>query len=195
MRLRNRSPRTRRGVAAIEMAGVTIFFIVPMIIGIWEVGRLIHVQQVVANSAREGARFAAQGFTIKSDGTQIQIKRLTGTPNVKDVVTDYLRSAGLTTLAPGDVTVTFTFTTARSTNYTPIAGLDPVGTTWPTGTLPTEPCWGDKGETFTLFVSVPWDKVRWIDLGIVRPTTVSYTVTWRMLIDDEFQVNTTIPTW
>ena len=39
-----------------ELALVTMLFVVPLIFGIWEVGRLIHVQQVVSNSAREGAR-------------------------------------------------------------------------------------------------------------------------------------------
>src|SRR5262249_29828836 len=57
MRLRTGPPR--RGVAAIEMGFVTMLFVIPLIIGIWEVGRMIHVQQVVANAAREGARLAA----------------------------------------------------------------------------------------------------------------------------------------
>lgn len=180
MRRRNRP--VRRGVAAIELGFVTMLFVVPLIIGIWEVGRMVHVKQIVANSAREGARLAAQGFTIKSDGTQVQIKSSTGSPNVKDVVVDYLRASGLTNLTAADVTVTFTFTGPRTTN--PGAG-----------TTPTEPYLGDKGEPFTVYVSVPWDKVRWLNLGLLNPTEVHYTVGWRMLIDEAFTVNTTLPTW
>src|SRR4051812_10693637 len=87
MRLRSH-PARRRGVAAIELGFVTMLFVVPLIIGIWETGRLIYIQQVVANAAREGARLAAQGFTIKADGTIVQIHTTTGNPNVKDAVVD-----------------------------------------------------------------------------------------------------------
>jgi hypothetical protein len=175
-------PARRRGVAAIELGFVTMVFVVPLIIGIWEVGRLIHVQQVVANSAREGARLAAQGFTIKTDGTTVQIHKATGTPNVKDVVYDYLRASGFTNLQPSDVTVTFQFTAPRQTN--PGAG-----------STPSEPYQGEKGQPFTVFVSIPWEKVRWINIGLLRPTTVHFTVHWRMMIDDAFTINETLPAW
>ncbi len=194
MRLRTTRP-IRRGVAAVEFGFVTMLFVVPLIIGIWETGRLIQVQQIVANSAREGARLAAQGFTIKTDGTLLQIKSATGVPNVTEAVCDYLRAAGLTNLSNSDVTVTFQFTTARTTDYSPISGVDPTGTSYPAGSIPPEPCYGEKGEIFTVFVSVPWNKVRWINMGILQPNNVQFTVTWRMLIDDAFTVNTSIPTW
>lgn len=193
MRLRRSTPR--RGVAAVEFGFVTLLFVVPLLLGIWEVGRLIHVKQLVANSAREGARLAAQGLTIKSDGTQVQIRKDSGNPNVKDAVVDYLRAAGLTTVTPDDVTVTFQFTAARTTAYSPVPGIDPVGTSYPVGSIPPEPCYGEKGEEFTVTVSVPWDRVRWINLGVLRPDRVEFTVTWRMLSDDAFTVNTTLPTW
>lgn len=180
--MRRRAHPARRGVAAIELGFVTMLFVVPMIIGIWEVGRLIHIQQVVANSAREGARLAAQGFTIRSDGTQVQIHKDSGSPNVKDVVVDYLRASGLTNLTASDVTVTFTFTAPKTTAPD-------------IGTIPTEPYLGEKGQPFTVFVSVPWQKVRWINLGVLSPTDVQFTVTWRMMIDEAFTVNTTLPTW
>jgi Flp pilus assembly protein TadG len=180
MRRPNRPVRS--GVAAIELGFVTMLFVVPLIIGIWEVGRMVHVKQVVANSAREGARLAAQGFTIRPDGTQVQIHKDSGNPNVKDVVVDYLRGAGLTTLTHADVTVTFAFTAPRVT--------DPGA-----GTTPTQPYLGEKGQPFTVHVSVPWEKVRWLNLGLLTPTDIQYTVTWRMLIDEAFVVNDTLPTW
>jgi len=179
---RRMNPACRRGVAAIELGFVTMFFVVPLIIAIWEVGRYIHVKQIVANSAREGARLAAQGFTMKPDGTAVQIQRTVGSPNVTDTVYDYLRASGLTNIQPSDVTMTFTFTTPRTT--------DPGS-----GTTPAEPYQGDKGETFTVYVSIPWNKVRWTTLGVLQPTDVHYTVTWRMLIDEAFTVNETLPPW
>jgi Flp pilus assembly protein TadG len=179
---RRMNPARRRGVAAIELGFVTILFVTPLIIAIWEVGRYIHVKQIVANSAREGARLAAQGFTMKPDGTAVQIQKATGSPNVTSTVYEYLLAAGLTNIQPSDVTVTFTFTTARLTN--PGAG-----------TTPTEPYLGEKGETFTVYVSIPWNKVRWTNLGVLQPSDVHYTVTWRMLIDEAFTVNQTLPPW
>jgi Flp pilus assembly protein TadG len=199
MRLRTRPPRP--GVAAIELAFVTMLFMVPLMLAIWETGRLIHVQQVVANAAREGARLAGQGFTIRTDGTQLQIKKDTGSPSVKEAVVNYLRAAGLTTLTDADVTVEFQFAPApntagaRTTAYVPIPGVDPAGTSWPAGSRPTEPCWGEKGQEFQVRVSVPWEKVRWTSLGLLRPANVEFTATWRILTDDAFVVNTALPRW
>jgi Flp pilus assembly protein TadG len=178
---RNRQLR-KSGVAAIELGFVTTLFIVPMLIGIWEVGRLIHVKQLVANSAREAARLAAQGYTILSNGTQVQINVSTGTPNVQQTAYESLLGAGLTQLQSSDVTVTFAFTSPLTTG--PNAG-----------TTPSQPYQGQKGESFTVNVSIPWSKVRWTSLGIVNPSTVQYTATWQMLVDDTFTVNDTLPSW
>ncbi len=177
MLLRNKKLR-KSGVAACELAFVTVVFVVPMIIAIWEVGRLIHVKQLVANSAREGARLAAQGYTILSNGTQVQINTSTGTPNVQQTVYEYLLGAGLSQLQLTDVTVTFTFTSPTST-----------------GTYPTQPYQGQKGESFTVYVSIPWSKVRWTSLGLIQPADVHYTATWMMLVDDTFTINPALPSW
>lgn len=175
--VRRTRPR-RRGVAAVEMALVTMFFVLPLMIGVWEVGRLVYVQQVVTEGAREGARLAGQGIVIKEDGTITNVYTSTGSVNVKDQVYQYLVSNGLTGLAPSDVTVTFTFKTPTAT-----------------GTFPTEPYLGEKGMAFDVFVSVPWSKVRWVNLGIVNPTTVYFTASWQTLTDDPFTINTNLPTW
>jgi ABC-2 type transport system ATP-binding protein len=45
----------RRGVAVVELA-VLLPFLLVVLLGIWEVGRLIEVQQILNNAAREGAR-------------------------------------------------------------------------------------------------------------------------------------------
>lgn len=194
---RSHHPR-RRGVAAIELAFVTMLLIIPLLLGIWEVGRLVQVQQIVSNAAREGARLSAQGYTINPDtGTLTQIKIDSGAVPIKAAVYDYLYAAGLKNLQPADVTVTFGYTTAspgRTTNYVPIAA-DPPGTNYPIGSKPPEPCYGEKGMIFTVTVTVPWDRVRWINMGIVNPTTVTFTATWQMLMDERFTVNETLPTW
>ena len=46
---------SRRGIAAVEAAFIMPFLILLML-GVWEVGRLFDAAQVVANACREGAR-------------------------------------------------------------------------------------------------------------------------------------------
>jgi Flp pilus assembly protein TadG len=189
-----RTHLARRGVASVELALVTILLVVPLMIGIWEVGRLVQVQQVVSNATREGARLSSQGYTINASGAPTQIKINSGTTSVKNAVYQYLYAAGLTNLQPSDVTVTFAYVTGRTTDYVPVAG-DPSGTSYPAGSKPPEPCFGEKGQVFVLTVSIPWDRVRWVNLGLVNPSTVSFTVSWEMLADERFQVNEQLPTW
>jgi hypothetical protein len=110
------------------------------------------------------------------------------------VVYQYLYAAGLTNLVSSDVTVTFAFTSGRVTDYVPTA-TDPSGTSYPAGSLPPDPCFGEKGQSFTVYVSIPWNKVRWINMGLVNPTKVEYSATWQMLIDERFTLNPTLPTW
>ncbi len=73
----------RPGVAAVELAFVLPLLLLPMVFGLWEVGRLVQVQQAVANAAREGARAASTGEYTNSQ--------------VKTVVTNYLTNAGIDT--------------------------------------------------------------------------------------------------
>lgn len=174
--MRRRKIQARRGVAAVELAFVVLFFFIPVLFGIWEAGRLIEVQQIVSNSAREGARLAAQGYTINSAGAPTQIMANSGTPNVHDTVYQYLVTAGFANLQPADVTVSFAFTQPRSD-----------------GTIPSDPYLGEQNEQFTVTVSIPWNKVRWVNVGLIQPSRVTFTATWQMLIDSPFTVNQSMP--
>jgi Flp pilus assembly protein TadG len=170
--------KNRRGVAAVELALVSTLFVVPLLIGVWELGRMIQVQQILCNSARDGARLAAQGYTVNTTGAPTQIMASTGSINVHDAIYQYLVAAGLTNLTSTDVAVTFTFLTPTSA-----------------GVYPTDPYLGEKGELFQVTVTIPWSKVQWVNLGIIKPTSLTYTVTWQMLVDDPFTVDDTLPTW
>lgn len=172
-RRRAAGPVTRAGVAAVEMGFTFAVFVAPLMIGIWEVGRMVQVQQIVSNSAREGARLAAQGSTIRSDGTITQIRTSSGTPNVRDVVYQYLLASGLSNLRLEDITVSFRFTEGSGT----------------------EPYEGIKNQAFEVTVSVNWDRVRWVNLGFIRPRQLTFRVAWRMLVDDPFSVNQDLPSF
>lgn len=178
-----RTRRTARpGVAAVELALVTLLFVVPLLIGVWEVGRLVQVHQIVSNAAREGARLAAQAYTIKSDGTVTQIYKDAsgGTPNVRDTVYQYLYAAGLKNLrnTGADLDVTFEFVAPRADGQPAV-----------------EPWQGEKGQPFRVAVTIKdWSRVRWVSFGLVNPTGVTAAVHWQMLTDDPFSVNETLPT-
>lgn len=177
MRLHARSHR-RPATAAVEFAFVLTFVLMPTLIGVWEVGRLVQVQQIVASSAREGARLAAQAVTISPEGTRTEIMTTTGTPNVKRTVYQYLVLNGLPTLAEADVQVSFKFKTGlQATN--PAAN----------------PYQGLKGDRFEVVVTIPFSKVKWVNLGLVNPQYVSFKVDWTMLVDDKFVINPDMPSW
>jgi Flp pilus assembly protein TadG len=184
--LSRRSPSRRSGAATVEFAVVFALIMLPVMIGVWEVGRLVYCQQIVANSAREGARLAAQGRTINTSGAPTAIvtqippgSNPDGRANVKAAIVQSLHAAGLTSLGWDDVTVTFQF-------------LD-----YPTGAIPggTEPYQGAKNQHFRVTVTIPFAKVRWIEFGLLNPDVVSYSVDWRMLMDEPFTVNTAMPNW
>ena len=177
--MRLQAHRTRRSaVAAVEFAVVLTLVLFPTLIGVWEVGRLVQVQQIVSNSAREGARLASQAVTIAPDGTRTQIQVSNGTPNVQRVVYQYLVVNGLGSLTPADVTTTFQFLSgAQASN--PSA----------------DPYQGAKGDRFQITVTIPYSKVRWINFGLVNPSTVSFVVNWTMLVDDPFTLDPSLPAW
>jgi len=88
----------RRGSAAVEFA-VASLFLVPLLIALWEVGRLLEVQQLVANAAREGGRQASTGNV--------------NTAGVQNVVASYLTRNGIP-CATSNVTVTNLTSSSRS---------------------------------------------------------------------------------
>src|SRR5262245_37262153 len=83
--------QARRGVAAVELA-VILPILVLFIVGVWEVGRMVEVQQLLTNAAREGGRQASIGNV--------------DTQGVKDAVKRYLKQNGLSTVTDSDITVT-----------------------------------------------------------------------------------------
>src|ERR1700678_3616435 len=109
--MRNTRQGVRRGAAAPEMA-----FLMPLLLGLlvgtWEIGRFVQVQEIMNNAARTGARLASQATIINSNGVYTNISLTGSSPNVTTTVTQYLQGAGLTTTdssGNSNVTVTFTY--------------------------------------------------------------------------------------
>lgn len=217
----------RSGAAAVEMAVVMNLVLVPLLLGVWEVGRLVHVQQVLVNATREGSRIAGQGLTIGSTGayTKIVVAYRPGNgtnynsaatarlPNVKATIHQSLHGAGLTTLDWDDLTVKFEWLDQPNTvdeNGATVAAPQGPGTPATTSILETgdqsppvapadpdsstaQPFKGVKDQRFRVTTSIPFSKVRWINLGVVNPPTVGFAVEWRMMVDDSFRIDTNLP--
>jgi Flp pilus assembly protein TadG len=177
-------PRTsgswRRGVAAVEFAFV-LPILLTLLVGIWELGRIISVQITLNNAARDGARLAAQANIINTTGAYTQIKFNSGTPNIQGAIQAYLQAAGISNLS--GVQITLQFTTPATT-----------GGTVPTSTT-IDPYTGVKNQQFLVTISVPYANVRWTNLSLINPTTLTAQAYWECLVDDPFTVNTTMPGW
>ena len=83
-----RNRQSRRGVAAVELA-VVAPVLLTLLLGLWEVGRLVEVQQVLANAVREGARQASTGQKTNSQVSQAVLQYVSdaGLSNAGAVVT------------------------------------------------------------------------------------------------------------
>ncbi len=98
----------RRGVAAVEFA-VCLPFILMMLVGLWEVGRMVEVQQLLNNSVREGGRQASTANVTAA--------------GVKQYVVNYLNTNGISAVATSDVTVT-NVTTGSAYDNTTVVQMD-----------------------------------------------------------------------
>jgi Flp pilus assembly protein TadG len=107
----------RQGAAAVELAILLPAVLVPLVFGIWEVGRLVQIQQIVANAAREGGRQASTGKYTETD--------------IRDDIMDYLTNAGLST---SGVQITVTVTDVSTTANPPPPALPTTNTTTTTVT-------------------------------------------------------------
>lgn len=170
-----------RGVAAVEMAFASPVLIW-MLVGIWEVGRMVQIQQVLNSATREGARLAAQGQIINSKGDPTQVTLESGTLTVKQQVVNYLNRGNLN-LAASDVTVTFAFKTSPP----PPPAIQPA-------VMPqTEPWHGVRNQQFQVTATIPITALRWSTLGIYNATQSTATVVWSCMVDDAFTLNEQIP--
>lgn len=164
---RLRNLRDRRGAVAVE-AGIVLPMLIVIMFGVWEVGRMIQVNQMLINSAREGARLAAGGYV---DGTPVT------TGMVTQAVKDYLRAAQLPAAAYNGAQVTLTC------QATP---------TWvnPSDALPCD--------RFTVQVTIPagaaFDSTAWsLVTRFTGVTSMSTTVGWMSLNDEKIVVDTQLP--
>jgi Flp pilus assembly protein TadG len=105
MRL-SRSTATRSGAAAVELA-LLMPLVAFLLLGVWEVGRMLNISQILSNAAREGARQASTGQNTASQ--------------VQTAVLNYLQDAGIPT---ANVNVTVSDLTSAGTDPANAGQLD-----------------------------------------------------------------------
>jgi Flp pilus assembly protein TadG len=178
--LRNRTSSRRRGIAAVEFA-VCVPILLLLLLGIWEVGRMVEIEQVVFNSAREGARVAAAGAYIDSLNNAHNIT----TTDVQNRVNNYIQAHALDTTG---LQVQFVDVTTGGVSDPYLAHPTTAGDT--------------VRDTFYVTVSLPFNNVRWVILPLVTGTTnvtaISGTVlgpVWHTTKNIPFNVDTTVPVW
>jgi TadE-like protein len=166
-----RTPR-RNGSAAVEFA-VILPLLITLLVGVWEIGRFIQLQQIMSNAARDGARLASQGVIMNTDGSITNIGASSGSPNVTTAVSDYLVGAGITNQ------------TGLQVNFQFIDG----------DTSLTDPYEGAKNQHFIVNVTMPYANLRWTNLNLINPALIGGQCTWQMLVDSPFTVNPNLPGW
>ena len=188
MLIRRYRPAQRPAVAAVELAFV-LPLLLGILIGVWELGRIVHVQQLLVTAARDGARLAAQGTIINTTGAYTFIRFEPGSPPeanpatktnptdtppyVIDAVKNTLIGAGITDLT--GIQISFEFVEGSPGRVAPFQGL--------------------KNERFKVRVSLPYDNVRWTNLSLFAPNMLTVEVYWQMMVDDPFTLNSQLPGW
>jgi Flp pilus assembly protein TadG len=180
MRIHASRERRRSGVAAVEFA-IVLPFLLLLLLGLWEVGRIIYVQSNLHSAARDAARLAAQANIINLNGSPTQIKFDTGTPNIRDTVRVYLAACGITDMTGVQIQLQF------------VESAD--GTSTPPSSTTADPSSGVKNQRFRVRISVPYNNVRWTTLTLLNPETLTAEAYWQCLVDDPFTMNTTMPGW
>ncbi len=129
MKLRMSARRGRRAAAAVELAILLPVVLLPILVGLWELGRIVEVQQIMDNAAREGARQAATGTKSDSQVTAIVLQYLTdaglndaGANVTVTNLTSGLDAASANQLDHLKVSISLPYTSVRWTTVSKFAG-------------------------------------------------------------------------
>lgn len=190
-----RPKNSRKGIAAVEMA-VMAPVLVFLMLGLWEVGRYISMQNLLDNAAREGGRLGASGAYFSSNQLANAKGPLTlpapsknASCELQQRVLLYLQVSGLSTTG---ATVTVTNATKNWTcTYT--AGNVPT----PSGSPTYDPtAAAGQLDQLTVTVNLPYSNGSWLPRSwFISPSTVmAASATWNSMADVPLIVSTTIPT-
>lgn len=182
-----RGTARRRGQAAVEFA-VCLPLLVLILSGLWEVGRITEIEQVMWNSAREAARDASLGQDTLA--------------NVASNLLTYLQSAEPSAFPPGHSTsmispvVTLPANTTGYTCWDDTANRELFTITFTDLTHPsvTDPTQMSQLDVYQLGVQVPYRSIAISPLAQITSTSrLSVLSTWASMVDSPFQITESLP--
>jgi Flp pilus assembly protein TadG len=159
-----------------------------ILIGLWEVGRMTEVNEVMWNSAREAARDSSLG----QDNLQ----------TVASNLLTYLQSAEPTAFGNGDATSMISpviSLPANTTGYTcwdNTANRELFTITFTDLTSPstTDPSQMAQLDLYQISVQVPYSSIGWTTVPqISGMTRMGVAVTWVSMVDSPFQIAPSLP--
>jgi len=174
-------------MAAVE-CGICLPLIVLILAGLWEVGRITEVQQVMWNSAREASRDASLG----ADNLQAVATNLL----------NYLQGAEQTAFAKGHSTSLISPVVSLPANTTGYTCWDNTASrelftitfTDKTDTDVTDPTGMSQLDVYQIGVQAPYASFRWSPLPqITGLSRVNVAVVWVSMVDSPFQIANALP--
>ncbi len=177
--------KNRSGAAAVEVALVLMILLVPMLLGVWEVGRLVNVHQLLSNAAREAGRQASTANRTNDE--------------IRALVLLYLQQQGLNKLTaatdnPADVASggkVYVGIEVYDSNVTegPVVPVD----NGSGGLL--DASQANQNDKIKITVTVLFNDVEYSPTNFYLPETtkVSTTVSWNCMRDVPLTVNQNIP--
>jgi TadE-like protein len=197
--MRYRCRHSRRGIAATELA-VLLPFLLILLVGLWEVGRYIMIQNILDSAAREAGRLGASGAFFSStnhtrptapNGPLVLPSPSTNSDyELQKKVSAYLQTAGVGTTGM-TVTVTNKGTSGSPKNWSYTwaqaggstgSGFDPTAAA---GQL----------DRLDVVVTLPYQNVTWSPLSwfVGHQATMIATTSWFSVTDTPLIVSTIIP--
>jgi hypothetical protein len=168
MKFRDPTQASRNGVAAMELV-VVLPLVLILLFGIWDFGRMVEVQQLVNNAAREGARLAAVGARLDAYGSEIDIRAT----DVEQTVINYLNRNGVNT---NGIVVQFSNIDRPSA---------------------TDPYLAQHLDHLRINVQLPFNNVRLVLVNLFNnpnATALTATADWNSMKDSNVVVSTSLPT-
>ena len=177
----------RRCAAAVEFA-VCSPLLVLLLLGLWEVGRITEVGNVMWFSCREGARDASTGqANLQAVAANLLVYLQGAEPSafaqghstslIAPVVSLPANTNGYTVW---DTTANRELFTMTFTDVTHAAVTDPTGMS--------------QLDIYQIGVQVPYKNIGWMPLAQITGTTRLYTtVSWASLVDSPFQIAPDLP--
>ena len=177
----------RRGVAAVEFAACLPLLLI-LLLGLWEVGRITEVENVMWNSAREAARDASVGqVNLQTVANNLQVYLQGAEPTAFGQGHATTMKAAVITLPANTTGYTCWDTTANRELFT-ITFTD---ITTPTVTDPTGMAQLDH---YQISVTAPYASIGWLAKAQITGTTrLTATVDWASMVDSPFQIMPYLP--